>query len=197
MFFVLTFVSFCGAVCNSIAYEYAYPLLCLISCFLLCICSLQYLCCLFPSVWCLLSDPILDASSKAFMPPCLHCECDHTLQASKNFSQVLHKDKVSLLMKHRLCFDCLGTGHRRAECSQKAVCDVGKESHPTALHRVPLASESSVSSPSTTTIIVSAFGSDLNGSCDTMPIIPVKIEFRHSDNEIPTYAFLDTGSSVW
>ena len=108
-------------------------------------------------------------------------------------------------MKNRLCFDCLGTGHRRAECSKKAVCDICKGSHPTALHRdpiisrssasVPLTSVSSVSAPSTTAVTISAIGSDLKGSCDTMPIIPVKIKLRNSDNEIATYAFLDTGSS--
>ena len=149
--------------------------------------------------------PASNASFKALAPPCLHCEGQHTLQACRKFRKILHEDKVSLLMKNRLCFYCLGTGHRRAECSKKAVCDVCKGSHPTALHRVPIVSRSSASAPltsvssvsaaSTTAVTVSAIGSDLKGSCDTMPIIPVMIKLRNSDNEIATYAFLDTGSS--
>ena len=91
--------------------------------------------------------PSSDASSKAFAPPCLHCEGQHTLQACRKFRKILRKDKVSLLMKNRLCFDYLGTGHRRAECSKKAVCDVCKGSHPTALHRDPIISRSSASAP--------------------------------------------------
>ena len=52
----------------------------------------------------------------------------------------------------------------------------------------------SVSVPSTITVTAVPIGSDLKGSCDTMPIIPVEIKLRNSDNKIPTYAFLDTGS---
>ena len=149
--------------------------------------------------------PASDASSKAFAPLCLHCEGQHTLQACRKFRKILHTDNVSLLMKNCLCFDCLGMGHRKAECSKKAVCDVCKRSHPTALHRdpivsrssasAPLTSVSSVSAPSTTTVTISAIGSDLKGSYVTMPIIHVKIKLRNNDNEIATYAFLDTGSS--
>ena len=149
--------------------------------------------------------PASDASSKAFASPCLHCEGQHTLQACRKFRKILHNDQVSLLMKNRLCFDCFGTGHRRAECGKKAVCNVCKGSHATALHRdpivsrssasAPLTSVSSVSAPAATTVTIAAIGSDLKGSCDTMSIIPVKIKLRNSDNELATYAFLDTGSS--
>ena len=101
----------------------------------------------------------------AFLPPCLHCACQHSLQACRKFRKILHKDKVSLLMKHRLCFGCLGSGHMRSECTQCATCDICKGSHPTPLHRDPHTNSSSPTRQSSeTSDQASASSGGLSGS---------------------------------
>ena len=101
----------------------------------------------------------------ASLPPCLHCAGQHSLQVCRKFRKILHKDKVSLLMKHRLCFGCLGSGHMRSECTQCATCDICNESHPTPLHRDPPTNSSSPARPSGgTSDQASASSGGLSGS---------------------------------
>ena len=157
----------------------------------------------------------------AFLPPCLHCAGQHSLQVCRKFCKILHKDKVSLLMKYRLCFGCLGSGHRKSECSQSATCDKCKGSHPTPLHRdQPTNSSSSAGQSSRSSDQTSATTGGPSGLSSSsggvgpsappatisaisttqpvavkMPIIAVKVKLNNSDIAIPTYAFLDSGSS--
>ena len=106
---------------------------------------------------------------------------------------------MSLLMKNRLCFDCLGIGGLNV--ARKLSVMFARDLIPLpctetlsfqgllplrlrlqcllCLHRLP----------QLPLFLLSVV------TCDTMPIIPVKIKLCNSDNEIATYAFLDTGSS--
>ena len=68
---------------------------------------------------------------------CLFCSFQHPFKVCRKFRKLLHKEKITFLMKHRLCFGCLGGDHMRSECSQKVTCEVCGESHPTPLHRLP------------------------------------------------------------
>ena len=66
---------------------------------------------------------------------CMFCELPHSFITCMKFRKILHKDKISFLMKHKLCFDCLGRHHMHSQCSQRATCEVCKGTHPTLLHR--------------------------------------------------------------
>ena len=68
---------------------------------------------------------------------CMFCELPHSFITCRKFRKILHKDKISFLMKHRLCFDCLGRDHMRSQCSQRATCEVCKGAHPTLFASIP------------------------------------------------------------
>ena len=147
---------------------------------------------------------------------CMFCELPHSFITCRKFRKILHKDKISFLMKHRLCFDCLGRDHMRSQCSQRATCEVCKGAHPTLLHRsragtdqsgvnspVPGADSASVStavdqsrsSASGVPAVTSAAVKRCHTLLETMPIVPVRVKSVFGDKECCTYAFLDSGSS--
>ena len=66
--------------------------------------------------------------------PCLFCELSYSFQNCWKFRKILHKDKISFLLKHRLCFDCLGRDHVRSQCTRKAICEVCRGPHLTLPH---------------------------------------------------------------
>ena len=147
---------------------------------------------------------------------CMFCELPHSFITCRKFREILHKDKISFLMKHRLCFDCLGRDHMRSQCSQRATCEVCKGAHPTLLHRsragmdqsgvnppgpgadsasVSTAVEQSHSSSSGVPAVTSAAVKRCHTLLETMPIVPVRVKSVFGDKECCTYAFLDPGSS--
>ena len=145
--------------------------------------------------------------------PCLFCELSHSFQNCRKFRKILHKDKISFLMKHRLCFDCLGRDHVRSQCTRKATCEVCRGPHLTLLHRSRGTSgQSDVSASATISSsaspeVVSASPSSVapvvsnaaiqrgHGVVETMPIIPVQVRSAANGMVCKTYAFLDSGSS--
>ena len=145
--------------------------------------------------------------------PCLFCELSHSFQNCRKFRKILHKDKISFLMKHRLCFDCLGRDHVRSQCTRKATCEECRGPHLTLLHRSRGTSgQSDVSasatiSSSASPAVVSASPSSVapvvsnaaiqrgHGVVETMLIIPVQVRSAANGMVCKTYAFLDSGSS--
>ena len=145
--------------------------------------------------------------------PCLFCELSHSFQNCRKFRKILHKDKISFLMKHRLCFNCLGRDHVRSQCTRKATCEVCRGPHLTLLHRSQgtsgqsdvsasatissSASPAAVSvSPSSGAPVVSSAAIQRgHGVVETMPIIPVQVRSAANGMVCKTYAFLDSGSS--
>ena len=147
---------------------------------------------------------------------CMFCELPHSFITCRKFRKILHKDKISFLTKHILCFDCLGRDHMRSQCSQRATCEVCKGAHPTLLHRsravtdqsgvnspVPGADSASVStavdqshySASGIPAATSAAVKRCHTLLETMQIVPVQVKSVFVDKECCTYASLDSGSS--
>ena len=56
--------------------------------------------------------------------PYMFCELPHSFISCRKFRKILHKDKISFLMKHRLCFDCHGRDHMRSQFSGKLPVSV-------------------------------------------------------------------------
>ena len=144
------------------------------------------------------------------------CELPHSFTSCRTFWKILQKDKISFLMKHRLCFDYLDRYHMRPQCSQKATCEVCKGAHPTLLRwsqastdqtgvnpQGPGADSASVStsvgqshsSSSGVPAVTSAAVKRCHTLLETMTIVPVRVKSVFVDKECCTYAFLDTGSS--
>ena len=146
---------------------------------------------------------------------CLFCGFSHSFKVCRKLRKVMHKEKIVFLMKHKLCFGCLGGDHMKSQCTKRAMCDVCKGSHPTLLHRSTATDSNagqssgpsselshsapllggSVQSNSTVPVVTSAIIQERQSGTDTMPIVPVKVKLASGDLEVLTHAFLDSGSS--
>ena len=120
-------------------------------------------------------------------------------------------------MKHKLCFDYLSRGRVRSGSPWKVSCDVYGAFHPRVLHQPSIKSVIegvSVASGDSNNVLVSASASAAHSvsftsttavssaaiaisqtDSSTMPILPVKVRLVSSNQDVFTYAFLDSGSS--
>ncbi len=75
--------------------------------------------------------PVPGASQK-----CPHCSADHKLWSCEKFKALGVPARKVIASKHRLCFNCLGTGHTVPKCPSKLTCRTngcGKKHH-TLIH---------------------------------------------------------------
>ena len=135
---------------------------------------------------------------------CMFCELPHSFITCRKFRKILHKEKIFFLMKHRLCFDCLGRDHMRSQCCLRATCEVCKGAHSTLLHRsragtdqsgvnppglgadsasVSTAVDQSHSSSSGVPAVTSAAVKRCHTLLETMPIVPVRVKSVFGDKE--------------
>ena len=126
---------------------------------------------------------------------CMFCELPHSFITCRKFRKILHNDKISFLMKHRLCFYCLGRDHMLSQCFQRATCEVCKGTHPTLLHRSRAGTDQSGVNPpgpgaDSTSVSTSVGQSHYSSSgvpavasvavkrcqtlLETMPIVPIR-----------------------
>lgn len=142
---------------------------------------------------------------------CRLCNSNHDVEYCHLFKDKAMKDKISLLMKFRLCFGCFSKGHIRSQCKKVRVCKICKKDHPTSLHgyvpkakiipgtdcrstsnTVPQSSLVPQQSNSESIPITSALVS--NESSISMCIVPVILAHPNSSTEIKTFALLDACS---
>ena len=68
---------------------------------------------------------------------CLFCESEyHGLEVCKAFQKSGQSKQQSFIMRNKLCFKCLGTGHKSAECEAPLTCSLCSRLHPSCLHRL-------------------------------------------------------------
>lgn len=96
---------------------------------------------------------------------CPLCKRSHPIRRCEVFSNNSPNERFNLIKTHRLCINCLGSGHSAATCPSKYRCQTCNRSHHSLLHfgTPPSKSENSAStslmssespSPSTTSLIV-------------------------------------------
>ena len=149
----------------------------------------------------------------AYSAPCLFCMKDHTMAVCFRLRKKKHREKLRILQSKNLCFGCLEPGHMAADCARRSVCKVCEKKHPTILHfgksdgehgsNGPKVSDSDTADATSVKEIGSgcvgvangfSCGKDAKDSKVTMPIVPVKVKVKDSDQMVETYAFLDSGS---
>ena len=146
---------------------------------------------------------------------CMFCELPHSFITCRKFRNILHKDKISYLMKHRLCLIALAETtcvpsvpreplvrcakaltrllHRsRAGTDQSGVNSPVRGADSAS---VSTAVDQSHSSASGVPAVTSAAVKRCHTLLETMPIVPVRVKSVFGDKECCTYAFLDSGSS--
>ena len=65
---------------------------------------------------------------------CQLCNNQHDIEECPLFKDQDIKEKISLIMRARLCFGCYNKGHCVSDCNSKRICKNCKKSHPTGLH---------------------------------------------------------------
>ena len=102
---------------------------------------------------------------------CLFCGFSHSFKVCRKLRKVMHKDKIAFVMKHKLCFGCLGRDHVKSQCTQKATCDICEGSHPTLLHR--------------STVTDNNVGQSPGPSCESSHSAPILGGSVKSDSTVP------------
>jgi hypothetical protein len=147
---------------------------------------------------------------------CLFCDKDnHSLEKCFKFESKSIEDRQTFIKQKGICFGCLSQGHIRKKCKKRLKCSKCDKLHPTILHSevCPVKFSSTNVSPQSqqtakvcdketkpehkaSTNQVSLFTSDSNVSKSTM-VVPVYVKHCHNpDQEILTYALLDTQSDT-
>ncbi|XP_058456613.1 uncharacterized protein LOC131434010 [Malaya genurostris] len=75
---------------------------------------------------------------------CAMCNNSHELYKCEEFKKKSISDKYGLLRKSGSCFNCLGRGHRTADCSSMSTCRKCNKKHHTLLHPEETKTETAV-----------------------------------------------------
>ena len=132
---------------------------------------------------------------------CLYCDDKaHCLDTCHKLSNRPFNERLEFLKSKGLCFGCLKTAHRKANCRNKSTCTVCNYRHPTVLHITKEATimtsvESSTSTSETEEPVLNSHVGHVSGEY-TFSIIPVCVRIKGHVKEVQTYAFLDPGSNV-
>ncbi|XP_066931171.1 uncharacterized protein [Clytia hemisphaerica] len=79
---------------------------------------------------------------------CENCNSDHPLEKCHSFKRLKPREKFQLLLKKRICFACLETGHNSHRCKSKKPCSLCNGRHATCLHTIFVKSDNDLKSDS-------------------------------------------------
>lgn len=152
---------------------------------------------------------------EAFTKPCAFCKGDHVMDACTTMSKIPHKEKVTFLRKHGLCFGCLVKGHMSNTCKKRLTCRSCEKKHPTVLHienfnptntagssgtyitaKKDTKDTNHKNSPPITIAMVSTEHAGVGTTDYKLAVVPVKVKMNKGSCVIETYAFLDPGSNA-
>ncbi len=105
-----------------------------------------------------------------------------------------HRQKIEFLKNHGICFACLKFGHLSKDCTNRQMCDMCSQKHPTILHisaKGKTIEEKQVSNALVTLKTYAHIGAYQD--C-FLSIVPVQVKSKLGDFTVTTYAFLDPGS---
>ncbi|XP_071848513.1 uncharacterized protein [Apostichopus japonicus] len=57
-------------------------------------------------------------------PPCVLCEQSHRLWHCDKFKQLRPRERLTVVIKHKLCHNCLRASHNTNDCGKRSVCSV-------------------------------------------------------------------------
>ena len=117
---------------------------------------------------------------------CPLCDGDHKIEKCSSFSSMNLENRAKAVYNNHLCYGCfepISAEHVGKSCTQRKICDICKESHPTLLHgNVTRVKSHSIHHTSSSNII-------------SMSIVPVRLCHEdHPDKVVKVYALLDENS---
>jgi transposase InsO family protein len=139
---------------------------------------------------------------------CFLCQEEHDLFRCAQFKAMNVDRRIEVAKQHRLCFNCLRSGHNMESCRLERRCSVpgcGKK-HTKFLHQ-PAAFNAGRQQSNTEeatlaqTLVTDAGSRVVNGHIGAgsirsgLPIVPVKVLDPVNKRSVHTYALLDNGST--
>ena len=136
---------------------------------------------------------------------CLYCKGEHALELCSLLGKRVHKEKITFLKEHGVCFGCLCTGHMSKDCRRRLSCKACGARHPSMLHihsktndhdknQVGMADTNTAVGGSLVAVQSSGLSGAGNHDCK-LSIVPVKVKSKKGHKIVETYFFLDQGSS--
>ena len=130
--------------------------------------------------------------------PC--CKKRHSLYKCFKFATLSSTEKKLMINKHRLCRNCLGSGHLQADCKLSTRCQRCGEPHHTVVHQeyysaitAPISQPVSTSTPTAPT--VSTHHTNANQIAPAL-LATLKVTIKINDKEYIVKALVDQGSQA-
>ncbi|KAJ8050527.1 hypothetical protein HOLleu_03761 [Holothuria leucospilota] len=123
-------------------------------------------------------------------PPCVLCSQVHRLWHCDQFKQMSPRERLDVVINHKLCHNCLLSSHKTDDCGKRSVCSVpgcGKK-HTKNIHLND--NVANVSSSDTSNNVQVSNASFYPNKGTHMPLVQVLV-----NDACKVYALLDSGSS--
>ena len=137
---------------------------------------------------------------KKSVKKCPKCSKDHTLYRCTEFKDMTVEARRQFVQNHRLCFNCLHSGHIATKCQSSGRCqekDCHKNHH-TLLHIMSVPMDVNASDKDSTEVKVVGVNATGRRSGDEgvfLQIIPV-VAYGMNGHAVQTFALLDSASEV-
>jgi hypothetical protein len=144
---------------------------------------------------------------------CIVCNHAHTPEECSKFQAMSYEERVELVKRKGLCFNCLTPHHMAKDCRRQKSCKECGRRHSTMLHLTSsrndqrLGSQRNLSSAEKQVQTEEIFTSNERSCTFTdvprlavgLSVVPVKVKVKkdgHQERYISTYALLDGGSNT-
>ena len=154
-------------------------------------------------------EPTLPSNKFAPTLKCPACNGNHSLAKCNSFKDKSFDERLQVMRKAQLCFNCFRYGHIGVGCLAKSACEIQgcRRRHHTLLH--PPSSQRTVEgrdsvvhqgiqvNSSTPLQSGQANSTSTGGGKMCLRIVPVKVRSHNDASKfLETYALLDTGSDI-
>ena len=121
----------------------------------------------------------------------------HTIENCIQVKSMTHRERLDLLRQTGICFGCLKPGHVRKSCKSRVTCHVCNSRRPTLLH-ITAKLKASEEQPTSNAVVPQQTCAHTGAGKQVciLSIVPVQIKAKNGGKKLPTYAFLDPGSSA-
>lgn len=100
---------------------------------------------------------------------CIICKKDHKLFMCSQFKSMTHEKKIELIKSHKLCFNCLRSGHMIQNCTVNVNCRHCNKRHHTSIHIN--ATQQPENATIATATIATAPVSNITATANTTPVL--------------------------
>ena len=154
-------------------------------------------------------EPTLSSNKFAPTLKCPSCSGNHSLAKCNSFKDKNFDERLQVMRKAQLCFNCFRYGHIGVGCLAKSACEIQgcRRRHHTLLHppssqktiegRVRVAHQGVQVDSSTPLQSGQANSTSTGGGKMCLRIVPVKVRSHNDASKfLETYALLDSGSDI-